>query len=276
LGVLAPWVAETLGVSAIPVIAPACHDTGSAVAAVPAANENVAWISSGTWSLAGTSVRQPIITDQSLEHNFTNEGGVNGTFRLLKNINGLWLVQESRRTWAAQGEDLSYDEITRIAQAAAPLQSLVDPDDPEFFKPGNMPARIQHYCQRTAQPIPTSKGAVVRCALESLALKYRWALEKLENLTSRKLEAVHIVGGGTKNRLLSQLTADATRLPVITGPVEATAIGNLLTQAIALGELASWADAVEVVKDSFDVEIFDPHPAAGWDQAYERFLSLGN
>ena len=274
LGDLLPAIAEPLGVAPIPVIAPACHDTGSAVAAVPAAAANVAWISSGTWSLVGSSVRQPVINEQSLAFNMTNEGGVNQTFRLLKNINGLWLVQESRRTWAAHGEELSYDTLTQLAAAAEPFKSLIDPDYAAFFKPGNMPERIQAFCDQTGQPVPGDKGSVVRCALESLALKYRWVVEKIEALTGLRQEAIHIVGGGTKNRLLSQFTADATGKPVITGPVEATAIGNLLTQAIALGEIASWEEAVQVVKRSFEVETFEPRHTPAWDEAYERLVKL--
>jgi rhamnulokinase len=274
LGPLLKPIADAAGIAPIPVIAPACHDTGSAVAAVPAANENVAWISSGTWSLVGTSVRQPVINADSLAFNLTNEGGVNGTFRLLKNINGLWMVQESRRTWASQGDEMSYDALTQAAENATPLRSLIDPDDAAFFKPGNMPDRISAYCVRTGQPAPMSKGAIVRCALESLALKYRWVIEKLEALTARPVETIHIVGGGTKNRLLSQLTADATGRPVVTGPIEATATGNLLAQAIALGEIASWDEARDVVCQSFDVETFEPHPSEAWDKAFEQFIKL--
>ncbi|MFZ6030002.1 MAG: rhamnulokinase [Chloroflexota bacterium] len=274
LGPLRKPVAEAAGIAPIPVIAPACHDTGSAVAAVPATRESTAWISSGTWSLVGTNVRQPVIDERSLAFNLTNEGGVDGTFRLLKNINGLWLVQEARRTWAAQGEQLSYDTLTQLAEQADALRSLVDPDYEAFFKPGNMPDRIQAYCVRSGQPAPMSKGAVVRCALESLALKYRWVIEKLETLTNRPLEAVHIVGGGSQNRMLSQFTANATGRPVVGGPVEATATGNLLAQAIALGEIGSWAEARQVVCASFEVETFTPQPSAAWDDAYGRFLKL--
>jgi len=274
LGPMLKTVADTIGIASIPVIAPACHDTGSAVAAVPAASENVAWISSGTWSLVGTSVRQPVINADSLAFNVTNEGGVDNTFRLLKNINGLWLVQQSRKTWADLGEELSYDVLTQLASKADPFVSLVDPDYETFFKPGNMPDRINGYCVRTNQPVPTGKGALIRCALESLALKYRWVIEKLEVLTNRPLKAIHIVGGGTKNRLLSQFTADATGLPVITGPIEATAIGNLLAQGLALGEIASWGEARQVVCQSCDVETFEPHPSPAWEDAYGRFLQL--
>lgn len=275
LGPLSATVADNLNVAPIPVIAPACHDTGSAVAAVPSQNPNHIWISSGTWSLIGTTVTEPLINAQSLNFNLTNEGGVNGTFRLLKNVTGLWLVQECRRTWALQGQDYSYDELTRLAEAAAPFQAFVDPDAPDFFNPGDMPTRMQAFYVRTGQPVPEGTGALVRSALESLALKYRWVLERLEVLLGRRMEVIHIVGGGTKNRLLNQLTANATGLPVITGPVEATAIGNLLMQAIALGEIASAGEAREIVCNSFDVETFEPAQDRGeWDAAYERFLRI--
>ena len=199
---------------------------------------------------------------------------MNGTFRLLKNVTGLWLVQECRRTWAVQGREYSYDELTHLAEEAAPLQSLVDPDSGDFLKPGDMPARMRAYCARTGQAEPDDPGALVRCALESLALKYRWVLERLETLLERKMEVIHIVGGGTKNRLLNQLTANATGRPVITGPVEATAIGNLLMQGIALGEIASADEAREIVVRSFDVETFETQPEGDWDAAYTRMLKL--
>lgn len=276
LGTLLPGVAEAIGMPSIPVIAPACHDTGSAVAAVPVQNPNHIWISSGTWSLIGTTVTEPLINAQSLGFNLTNEGGVNGTFRLLKNVTGLWLVQECRRTWALQGHEYTYDDLTGLAESAAPLRSFVDPDAGDFLKPGDMPARMRSFCSRTGQPSPEGMGALVRCAIESLALKYRWVLGKLEAMLGRRMEVIHIVGGGTKNRLLNQLTANATGLPVVAGPVEATAIGNLLVQAIALGEIASAEQAREVVCRSFDVETYEPKRDAGWEAAYERFCDIIN
>ena len=274
LGPISAAVAEAEGITSIPVIAPACHDTGSAVAAVPVQNPNHIWISSGTWSLIGTTISEPLINPQSLDFNLTNEGGVNGTFRLLKNVTGLWLVQECRRTWALQGQEYSYDELTALAEQAAPLQAFVDPDAGDFLKPGDMPARMRSFCARTGQPVPESPGALVRCALESLALKYRWVLERLEALLGRHMEVIHIVGGGTKNRLLNQLTAHATGRPVISGPVEATAIGNLLMQGIALGEIASADEAREIVCRSFEVETFEPGQEGDWDEAYGRLLSI--
>jgi len=274
LGDLLPAVADECGLQALPVIAPACHDTGSAVAAVPAQGAGFVYISSGTWSLMGTESPVPIINDKSLAFNFTNEGGVGGTFRFLKNITGLWLVQECRRVWAQQGDQFSYDDLTRMAAQAAPLRSFVDPDRADFLKPGDMPARIRACCQRTGQPVPESQGAVVRCALESMALKYRWVLERLEECLGRRLEPVHIVGGGTRNRLLNQFTADATGRQVVTGPIEATAAGNVIAQAMALGCVASLEEGRQVVRNSFDIEAYEPADQAGWGEAYGRFLAL--
>ena len=274
LGQLLPAVAEEVGVSGLPVIAPACHDTGSAVAAVPAEGPGFAWISSGTWSIMGAELPEPVINEQSLAFNFTNEGGVCGTFRFSRNIMGLWLVQECRRRWARQGEEFSYDELTQMASQAAPLRSVVDPDYSEFLKPGDMPARIRAFCQMTDQPVPQSKGAIVRCALESLALKYRWVLERLEEILGRRLEPIHIVGGGTQNRLLNQFAADATGRQVVTGPIEAAAAGNVITQAMALGYIGSLEEGRQVVRNSFDVATYEPVGEPGWDEAYVRFLAV--
>ncbi|MBK9714408.1 MAG: rhamnulokinase [Kouleothrix sp.] len=274
LGALQPEVAEETGAHDLPVVAPACHDTGSAVAAVPAEAPGFAWLSSGTWSIMGFESPEPVITAQSLAFNLTNEGGVGGTFRCSKNIMGLWLVQECRRTWAAQGHDWSYGDLAQLAAEAAPLVALVDPDAEEFFKPGDMPERIRAFCRRTGQPAPEGPGAVVRCVLESMALKYRWVLDRLETVAGRRLDPIHIIGGGAQNRLLNQLTADATGRSVIAGPVEATAIGNILVQAIALGQLGSLAEARAVVRRSFELDRYQPAAAADWDAAYQRLLDL--
>jgi rhamnulokinase len=274
LGTLLPSIAEETGLPEIPVIAPACHDTGSAVAAVPARGEDWAYISSGTWSLMGIEVPQPIITEQALDLNFTNEGGVNHTFRFLKNIMGLWLVQECRRTWARAGDEMSYDQLTQIAASAKPFTALVAPDDNAFLPAGDMPSRILEFCKRTGQTPPSDKGEIVRCALESLALKYRWVLEKLESVWGRAINVIYIVGGGTQNKLLCQFTADATGRPVIAGPIEATAIGNTMVQAIASGFIASIAEAREIIRQSFDVVTYEPQDSARWDEAYGRFLAI--
>jgi rhamnulokinase len=274
IGDLRADLGEEVGLVRVPVIAPACHDTGSAVAAVPAEGEDFAYISSGTWSLMGVEVREPVITAESLAFNLTNEGGVCGTYRLLKNIMGLWLVQECRRTWAAEGRDYSYDDLTGLAAEAPAFGPLVDPDAHEFLRPGDMPARIRAFCAQTGQRAPETDGEVVRTALESLALKYRWVLERLEMMLGRRLGVIHIVGGGSQNRLLCQLAADATRRPVVAGPVEATAAGNVLMQALARGRLGTLDEVREVVRRSFDVERYEPGAAAGWDEAYARFLTL--
>ena len=274
LGRLLPAVAEEVGVSGLAVIAPACHDTGCAVAAVPAEGSDFVYLSSGTWSLMGAELPEPVINEQSLAFDFTNEGGVGGTFRFLKNITGLWLVQECRRTWARQGEELSYDDLTQMAAQAKPLQSLVDPDYGEFLKHGDMPARLRAFCQMTDQPVPQSKGEVIRCALESLALKYRWVLERLEEILGRRLEPIHIVGGGTQNWLLNQFAADATARRVVTGPIEATAAGNVITQMMALGHIASLEEGRQIVRNSFDVVTYEPAGGTEWDGAYGRFVAV--
>jgi rhamnulokinase len=273
LGPLSNPVAKDIG-GTVQVIAPATHDTGSAVAAVPASASGFAWISSGTWSVMGTEIDYPIINQASLENNFTNEGGVGGTFRFSKNIMGLWLLQECRRTWASRGEELSYNDLTVLAQAAPPFGAVIDLDHSEFLKPGDMPARIQEYCQRTGQPVLESKASIARSILEGIALKYRFVLERLEEMAGHRLEPLYIVGGGTQNRLLSQFSADATGRQVITGPVEATATGNILMQAVAVGALGSLEEARTVVRSSFEVSQFEPGNQAPWDAAYERLLSI--
>jgi rhamnulokinase len=274
LGPLSPEVAEETGAVGVPVVVPACHDTGSAVVAVPAEAKNFAWISSGTWSIMGAEVTQPCISPQTLEHNFTNEGGVFGTWRLSKNIMGLWLMQECRRAWARAGEELSYDEMTKLAVEASPFLAVIDPDDSTFLPPGDMPGRIRAFCQRTGQATPQTRGEIIRTALEGIALKYRWVLERLEGVIGARLEPIHIIGGGTKNRLLSRFTADCTGRTCITGPVEATAIGNLLVQAIGLGYLDSLEAARAVVRASFAPEIYQPQNTADWDEAYQRLLKV--
>jgi len=274
IGLLRDDITDEAGLDTVPVLAPACHDTGSAVAAVPAEGDDFCYISSGTWSLMGVEVREPVITPESLAYNFTNEGGVCGTYRLLKNIMGLWLVQECRRTWAAEGQEYSYDDLTRLASEAPAFGPLVDPDAHEFLRPGDMPARIGEFCCATDQSIPETHGAIVRTALESLALKYRWVLERLEAMLGRRLSTIHIVGGGSQNRLLCQLAADATQRPVLAGPVEATAAGNVLMQALARGRIGSLAEARRVVRRSFDVVHYAPRARDDWDTAYARFCTL--
>ena len=276
IGSLLPHIAEETGEGTARIVVPACHDTGSAVVAVPAhvGNQDFAWLSSGTWSIMGAEVLEPCVNERALEYNFTNEGGVFGTWRLSKNIMGLWIIQECKRTWAGQGENISYDEITRLAAEAKAFIAVIDPDDDRFFHAGDMPERIRLFCADTNQPVPQTKGQILRVALESLALKYRLVLERLEELIGRRLDPVHIIGGGTKNRLLNQFTADATNRVVVTGPVEATAIGNLLMQAIGMNHLGSLGEAREVVRTSFEPEVYEPKQMSDWDAAYARLQDI--
>lgn len=274
LGPLLASVAETTGLPRLPVIAPACHDTGSAVAAAPLENPQSAYISSGTWSLIGVETRQPVITPQSLAHNFTNEGGVDGTFRLLKNVAGMWLTQECRRVWAAQGREYSWQDLTSLAESAPPFQSLLNPDHPDFLNPADMPAAIQAYCARYGQPVPQSHAAILRCIFESLALKYRQVFSHLEELLGSRLETIHIIGGGAQNRLLCQWTADATGKTVLAGPVEATALGNALVQAIALGHLDSLQSGRQLIRRAFPLQAYAPSAGEGWESAFQRFIKL--
>jgi rhamnulokinase len=277
LGRLSPAVAREIGLSSgaeLAVIAPACHDTGSAVAAVPAVAPGFAWISSGTWSVVGAEVPEPVINEDSLAYNFTNEGGAGGSFRFSRNVMGLWLVQQCRQTWATQGQEHSYAELAEMAAQAKPFGAVIDPDHVEFFKPGDMPTRIRDYCRLTGQPVPDTKGAITRCALEGIALKYRWVLERLEEMLGYRLEPLYIVGGGTQNRLLSQFAADATGRQVITGPVEATATGNILMQMLAQGHISSLIEGRTIVRSSFELSVFEPGPRNRWDEAYDRLRTL--
>lgn len=274
LGPLRPALADELELSGTQVIAPACHDTGSAVAGTPLSGADSIYLSSGTWSLMGVEVPQPVIDARALAYNFTNEGGVNGTYRLLKNIMGLWLVQECRRAWASQGQDLSYPELIALAQQAPAFGSLLDASDARWLLPGDMPARIETYCRETGQPVPAGPGAFVRCILESLALEYRWVAERLEELIGQALRTIHVIGGGARNPLLNQFTADATGRLVLAGPVEATALGNVLVQLMAGGHVTSLAEGRDLVRRSFPVETYEPHPTEPWETAYRRYLDL--
>lgn len=274
LGPIRSQVMEETGVNAAPVIAPATHDTASAVAAVPANASSWAYISSGTWSLMGIETPNPIMDAKALSFNFTNEGGVDGTTRVLKNVMGLWLVQECKRSWQRAGTDYSYEDLTRQAADATPFTSLIQPDDDSFILPADMPQAIAAFCARTGQIAPASPGATIRCALESLALKYRWVMERLEELSGKRIEVIHVVGGGCQNQLLCQFTADACGRVVIAGPVEATAIGNVLMQAVGLGLVKNLAEAREVVKRSFPIQSYVPKNAAQWQDAYGRFLKF--
>lgn len=273
LGSLKPELAAENGLDpGLPVIATCSHDTGAAVAAVPGLGRDWAYLSSGTWSLLGAELETPILTPEARELNFTNEIGHDHTVRLLKNITGLWIVQECRRAWGI--DEGGYAELTAAAAASAPFAHLINPAAPEFLPPGDMPGKIARYCARTGQAAPATRGAHIRCALESLALAYRRTLGELARLTGRKFERLHVVGGGSRNELLNQFTADATGLPLLAGPVEATALGNVLLQAIGLGQLRDLAEARELARRSFTPTAFSPRDPAPWDRAWERFERL--
>lgn len=274
VGSLQSSLCQELGIGQVPVVAVAEHDTGSAVAAVPAVNGKYAYLSSGTWSLLGTELDAPLINEAAYKLNYTNEGGINNTTRLLKNIMGLWIYQECMRAWEASGQCDSHEELASAAAKAEPFASLIDPDADDFYSPGNMPARIRDYCRRTGQKVPDGKGEIVRCIMESLALKYRMTLEGLEGLIGYKVPVLHVVGGGTKNTMLNRFTANAIGRPVITGPIEATAIGNLAAQLLALGEVADLGEARLLIKDSFPTTEYLPQDREQWEEDYGRFRIL--
>ena len=279
LGRLLPGLCERTGLHpGVEVIAPATHDTGSAVAGVPgAATEGrgrLAYISSGTWSLLGVELHEPDLSERAFELNLTNEGGVDGTYRLLKNIMGLWLVQECRRSFVKGGSTSDYAALVSAAEGAPAFRSLVDPDDASFLSPPDMPAAIAQYCNETGQPVPGTEGEFVRCALESLAIKYADALNWLKEMTGSLIQTVNIVGGGSRNRLLNQFTADACNRTVLAGPVEATVLGNVLVQARACGELGTLADIRRVARESSEVEEFRPENESVWGEAQQRFRKI--
>lgn len=274
VGSLRPSLIEELGVGPIPVYAVAEHDTGSAVAAVPALDRSFAYLSCGTWSLMGTEVRQPVLGDLARELNFTNEGGVDGTFRLLKNIMGLWILNETRREWERAGQSYTFPELVKLAGEAPAFAAFIDPDDDAFLPPGDMPGRIRRYCERTGQKAPEQPGEVVRCILESLALKYRYVLELTERLSGQRFNGLHMVGGGIQNALLCQWSANAIAKPVWAGPAEGSAIGNLVVQWIAQGELSDIWEARKVVRDSFPVTVYEPQEREAWENAYGGFLRV--
>jgi rhamnulokinase len=267
---LGPVKPELPGFAATKVIAPASHDTASAVVGVPLADPDAAYISSGTWSLVGVETTEPVINQAAMAANLTNEGGAFGTIRLLRNSSGMWLLQESRRQWAREGREYSYDDLVQLAAAAPEGVSIVNTDHPDFVAPGNMPARIRAYCARTGQRVPAEDSSFVRCIVDSLALGYRSAIDDLAMVTGRAVTAVQVVGGGSRNQLLNQTVADVTGLPVIAGPVEATALGNLLVQLIALGAVEDLAQARAVVQASAGPEIRRVEPS-GADRLAERY-----
>lgn len=282
IGTLRPEIAAETGLPAFDVIAGCSHDTGAAVVAVPSDNSarapgtppNWAYLSSGTWSLLGCELPEPLVTPACRDANFTNEIGFGNSVRLLKNIAGLWLVQECRRAWAAAGNEFTYAELAQQAGEAAAFRSLVNPSDDRFVAPGDMPGRIAGFCRESGQPEPRTPGEFIRCCLESLALAYAANLHQLEGLVGTRFRTLHIVGGGSQNELLNQFAADACGVDVVAGPVEATAAGNVLVQAIAMGHVASLADARAVVRRSFPVRHYPPGDRSGWTTAMERFRNF--
>lgn len=274
LGPLTDEVREETGLGPMEVVATCSHDTGAAVAAVPGVGDDWAFLSSGTWSLIGVELAEPLISEEARVANFTNEAGFGGTTRFLRNIVGLWILQECRRAWEREGKVFDYAELNRLAAEADPLVTVINPDDPRFLEPGRMPGKIAAFCAETNQPAPSSPGAMARCILESLALVYCESLTTLETLTGRSLRTLHIVGGGSKSTLLNQFAANATGRTVQAGPVEATAIGNILIQAVAMREIASIDDLRAMVRRSFPVDTFVPEDAAAWATARDRFRAL--
>ena len=258
----------------IDVVAPACHDTGSAVVAVPATQPDIAYLSSGTWSLLGLELAAPILSDAAYAANVTNEGGYDGSWRLLKNIMGLWVADQCRATWAAQGREYSFSQLTAMVAAAPHFRSFIDPDDAAFLAPGDMPKRIIDYCARTGQAKPTSDVEIMAVVYVSLAYKYRYVLEQLAAVSGRSVAALHIIGGGSRNATLNQMTADATGRLVIAGPAEATAAGNAIVQLIALGELGNVHEARAMLSESAELRRYEPRAAAAWDAHYARFCAL--
>ena len=276
LGPLSHEAAAETGLDRAVVIAVATHDTGSAVAAVPLVDEGSIYLSIGTWSLVGVEVDRPLISNESFAANLTNEGGVEGTFRLLRNVGGLWLLDECRRRWAEEGAELGFDELLSLASDAPPFLAFVDPNAEAFLEPGDMPSRIREFCRQTGQREPGTVAEVARCVLESLALKHAETVDVLHEVTGSTPSTLHVVGGGARNALLCAWTANAAGLPVLAGPEEATVVGNLLVQAMTLGEIGSLREAREVVRASFEPVVYEPEISAGWQEARARFAELAN
>lgn len=276
VGRLKDELAKEFGCEPIDIIAAGSHDTASAIAAVPVSEKNWAYLSSGTWSLMGLEIPDAAINDETYKYQFTNEGGVANTIRLLKNIMGLWIVQECKRQWQGEGDDLSYSQITQMARDAEPFKAFIDPNDQSFFAPGGMPERINKYLADNGQPVINDKGQILRVVLESLALNYRWVIEKLEAISGSSVDVLHIVGGGIQNELLCQFASNATEKKVITGPIEATAGGNVIMQAIATGQIESLQKAREVIADSFKLKTYLPKDAQLWDDQYKKIENVFN
>lgn len=275
LAPLSKALRDEVNMGEVPVSLVASHDTGSAVVSAPAKEgEDYLYISCGTWSLLGIETTEPILSERAMELSFTNEGGACGTIRFLKNIMGLWIEQECRNQWIREGERLSFEELEAAARKSGEFTAFIDPDDLTFAAPGDMPKRIREFCARTNQRVPETKGEIVRIIIESLALKYRRTLELLEDIIGKRLDIVHILGGGVQDSLLCQFTANATKRPVIAGPVEATSMGNIGVQLMALGEVSSLAEVRGIISNSFEPKEYPPQDGEAWDAAYERFLKI--
>jgi rhamnulokinase len=273
IGKILPEIQEDTGSKEIPCIAVASHDTASAIVSVPAEKNNWAYLSSGTWSLLGIESPVPLISEETLAMNFTNEGGAEGTTRFLKNIMGMWLIQECKRIWDEERE-MEWQEIVDLSNTVKPFRSLLNPDDSRFLNPGNMPLAIKEYCKSTNQKVPESKGEIARCIYDSLALKYKYTIKQIESVTGKQIERLHIIGGGANNTMMNQLTADAVGITVLAGPTEATATGNLMLQAKAMGVVESLNEIRDVIRNSFKITEYKPSPELDWDSAYERFELL--
>ena len=276
-GTLLKQIADECNVDQIPVYSVAGHDTAAAVAAVPAQEDDFAYISSGTWSLFGAEIDKPLTEKSVMDANYTNEGGICNTIRLLKNIMGLWIINECKRVWDRKGNTAGFAEIVKMAEAAPAFKAIIDVDDARFLTPGDMPGRIQEYCRETNQPVPEGIGEIARVIYESLALKYRWALEALEKeMLKKDVKVLHIVGGGSNNLMLNQFTANAIKRPVVTGPSEGTVIGNLMVLCMAAADVKDMKQLRKVVENSFPTRTFLPeeNETAAWDAAYEKFLTL--
>jgi rhamnulokinase len=273
IGNISQDIADTIKLPPIPVIAVAEHDTASAIAAIPAQRENWAYLSSGTWSLMGIEVNEPIISDKAREYGFTNEGGVNGTIRFLKNISGMWLLEQSKKTWDCN-QKYSYEDLINLAEKAAPFESFLDPDAPEFANPPDMVVAIFDFCRNTGQRVPQSIGQTVRLIFESLAMKYRHTMELLKEFSPNPIEVLHVIGGGCKNEMLNQFTANAIGIPVIAGPAEATALGNIMVQALAMKKVDSLAEIRKIIFNSTELKKYTPEDSMEWDRAYPEFLKV--
>lgn len=274
LGKLSDEICEELSCDKADVILVGSHDTASAVVSVPTKEDDFVYISCGTWSLFGTELKEPKICEEGLKYSYTNEGGYNNTIRYLTNIMGLWLIQESRRAWKKQGHDLSFNDLEKLSLEAPSFKCFIDPDFADFGKPGNIPARIQEFCKRTNQYVPQTIGEIVRCIYESLALKYKHSFINLEKITDKSFKGIHIVGGGTKDPLLCQMCANACNTLVSAGPIEATALGNVLVQFMAKGDIKDIKEAREIIKNSFDIKTYTPNDTDAWDKAYEEFKKI--